>query len=657
MDEGTFGGRPTGSRPAGSRPNPNRPGNPAPRGARPRPVDPEHVKARTEAALAGTRHRIEWAFYILLLPLFLLTGRLVYLQGVRGGQETADFIKEKKQILPARRADILAADGTAMAVTLDEYSVTANPRAVRQKEKMARLMAEYLGGDKDEYLVLLNKTEKPDGRPNHYVRLARHVDETRVEKLKKRMGPPGHKEKTPAKLARKKFWEAIAFEATPRRTYPMGDFASQVIGFTTAEGKGVSGLESAFNKDLAGKPGEVISQVDSHNRPIPGFVEKWNQPENGQTIVTTIEPEIQADADTALRDMVAKYKPNFAVAIVMRPQTGEIVAMSTAPSFDLNKRPKNIAELASNRATQFAYEPGSTFKIITAAAAVENVPNWQSHSFYCNGVQLVGKHNMHCWVNSTSARRHGDEDLSRSIRDSCNFGVYGFARLMGAPTLLEYAKNFGLTERVDGKGLGGPAGYLARKPQTWSQEQLANFSFGQGMMITPLQLARVTSVIANDGVMMKPMLVKEIRDEQGNVQQVIKPEIDHRVIKAETARIVSEMMVRVITEGSASKFAWVPGYHAAGKTGSAQKADGPRGYADGKFISSLVGFVPAKQPKYVIVVMADEPRGSHWGSEVCGPAWGTIAAKAMLHLRLRDGAAAPAPDMSLLNPPKKKEIS
>jgi cell division protein FtsI/penicillin-binding protein 2 len=199
----------------------------------------------------------------------------------------------------------------------------------------------------------------------------------------------------------------------------------------------------------------------------------------------------------------------------MRPRTGEIVAMSTAPSFDPNKRPKNIAEVATNRALSLVYEPGSTFKVVTAAAAVENVPDWRKHSFMCNGIADVGGRPMRCWVNSTSQRRHGDEDLSEGIRDSCNFSMYGFARMMGAPTLLDYAKKFALDEPVELAGLREGRGYMAGKPQDWGARQLASFSFGQSMSVTPLQLIRVGATIANDGVMMKPMLIKELARRAG----------------------------------------------------------------------------------------------------------------------------------------------
>ena len=612
--------------------------------------------ALAENAVKSTKRRIEGTFYFLVVALFLFAVRMVQLQAMNRSDArlSEDDMFVKRQVLPAPRGQILAEDGTALAITANEYDIAINPRAVSDKDKMAALLVKTIGGSEAEYLDELGKVTRDDGSKNFYVRVARRVDEARVDRLRALMRPPKDgKENRVQRTFRKKFWEPVSLEATPRRQYPLGNFASQVIGFTTNTGAGADGLEQAWNKDLAGRDGEIVSQMDAQSRPIPGFVQKQSEPVAGHSLVTTLDPEIQAGAQAAMEELVRKFRPNFATAIVMRPKTGEIVAMVTAPSFDLNKRPKNVVELATNRATQFAYEPGSTFKIITAAAAIENVPDWRQRSFYCNGVQKVGRHSMHCWVNSTSQRRHGEEDLSRSIRDSCNFGVYGFARLMGAQTLLDYTERFGLGQRVQFDQLAEHPGYLPKNaPRDWSAEQLANFSFGQGMLMTPLQLVRATAAVANDGVMMKPMLVKAIRDEQGGVLRSFQPEEVGRVIKPETAKLVLGMMRRVVDEGSARKYIFVPGYASAGKTGSAQKADGPRGYAAGKFISSFVGVIPANKPEFVILVMADEPRGSHWGSEVCGPAYQAIAEKTMLRLRLQEGAAAPAPDAALMERPK-----
>jgi cell division protein FtsI/penicillin-binding protein 2 len=622
------------------------------------PLQRRSERQQLKAALAGsTKRRIELTVYSLLVPLCFLAGRLVQLQAFnlpgKKYQELAQKLT-KREVLPAHRGQILAADGTALAVTLDEYDICANPRAVQDAAKVASVLARTVGGSEAEYLQALQKTTQADGSKNFFVRLARHVDGERVAKLRLLMGPSSNKETRDQRAARKKFWQPITLRPSPRRRYPLGDVACQLIGFTTGKGVGADGLEAAWDRELAGKDGEVVSRVDAQGRPVPGMVEEWRDPLPGHTIVTTIDPEIQASSDEVLNNLVKKYKPNFATAIVMRPSTGEIVAMSTAPTYDLNHRPADVVNLATNRCIQYAYEPGSTFKIITAAAAVENVPDWQSRSFYCAGVADVGGRPMHCWVNSTPKRQHGQETLSDSIRDSCNFGVYGFARLVGAPTMLDYARRFKLGERTHISGLSDVPGALPRNaPQDWGQRQLASFSFGQGVTMTPLQLIRVAATVANGGVMMKPTLVKEIRDERGAVIREFKPEVDGRIIKAETATQVTAMMERVVNEGTAKKFVFVSGYKVAGKTGSAQKVvAGTKGYSANKFISSFIGFLPSRKPEFVILVMADEPHGSHWGSEVCGPAFASIASSAMLQLRLRKGAFAPAPIPALLKRPK-----
>lgn len=602
----------------------------------------------------GVRRRIEGSFYLFLLPLVCFAGRAVQLQAFARSQPEGaqvDAVFTKTQTLPARRAQILAADGTALAVTLNEFNVCANPRAIKDKKKMARLLSETIGGSQDEYLAELNKTERVDGKPNFYVRLARRVDENRIDKLRARKGPQKG-ETRKARAIRKNFWEPITLEPTPRRHYPLGAFAPQLLGFTGVDGHGAEGLEKAWDEALAGKNGTRVSQVDSRQRPIPGFVAQWNPPTPGHAVVTTIDPAIQADADEVLNTLTKNFKPQFATAIVMRPKTGEIVAVSTSPSFDLNRKPKNVVDIASNKAFTYAYEPGSTFKIITAAAAVENVPNWQNLRFWIDGQEKIGRHLMHDWDFWSGKNKPQYKTLSDGIRDSSNITMWHFARLMGARKMHTVAERFGIAEPVDLGPVPTGRGILPKIEPVWGSAQLANISFGQGLTLTPLQLVRAVGAVANEGVMMEPRLVKELRDEQGRVVKTFAPKSIRRVIAPETAQAVTQMMVRVIKEGTARKYVWVPGYATAGKTGSAQKSDGPRGYSASKFISSLVGFVPAHKPEFVILVMADEPRGSHWGSEVCGPAFNDLANKAMLHLRLQQGANAPAPDPSLMQRPE-----
>ncbi len=609
-----------------------------------------------------TQKRIEWAFYGFSLAFLGLGAKIVYMQTMPSASAFAlsDKTFERRDELPARRGNILAFDGTAMAVTIDEYTISANPRGwnAAQKDEIAARLAEIVGGDHAEYRAQLDKVESEGGSKNYYVRLAKNVDEERANRLKALVGPQDGETRA-QRTARKKFWEPLSLEATPRRHYPLGNFAPQLIGFTSNSGTGVDGAEKALDQTLRGTPGIRDSLVDARGRAVPGTVSNWREPSDGNSIVTTIDPKIQAAADQTMRQVVEKYQPNFCVAVVMKPDTGEIVAVSTGPTFDLNQKPKNVVDLATNRAFSYAYEPGSTWKIITAAASIENIPDWQSKRFFINGVTPVGKYTIHDWQFWSGHIRPEMKGLSEGIRDSSNTCMYHFAQLMPRHVLLDYAKKFGVGEKPDLPGFNIAGGWLPKDdPKGWSQAQYANFSFGQGMMLTPLQLAQIGAVVANNGVMMKPMLVKEIRDARGKTLQTFAPEVKNpSVIKPETAQEVSKMLRRVVAEGTARKYIFIPGYPAVGKTGSAQKAVGRRGYAAGKFISSFVGFLPMNKPKYVIAVMADEPHGSHWGSEVCGPAFTQIAQEAMVAMRLNDGASAPKPDLALMErpePPKKK---
>ena len=605
-----------------------------------------------------SRKRIEQAFYIVGGAFVLLAGKVLWMQAFPNASATAltDKTFTRSEILYARRGQILGADGTAMAVTIDEYSISANPRAYSSanKDKLARILTDTIGGKLEDYRAELNKTERANGVANHYVRLARHVDEDKAQKLQKLMGPQP-KETRKARTLRKEFWANVQLEASPRRHYPMGKLAPQLVGFTTNSGIGVDGMEKAWDETLDGAPGARESLVDAQGRAVPGTVTTWKEPVDGETIVTTIDPKIQAAADATMTTVYQKYKPNFCVAVVMKPTTGEIVAVSTAPGYDPNNRPANMVDVATNRAFSYAYEPGSTWKIITASAAVENIADWQDKKFFVNGVTQAGKYTIHDWQFWSGHVKPEMKGLSEGIRDSSNVTMYDFAKLMPRPVLKDYARKFGIGDKEDLPGFNVAPGYLARSdPKTWSAAQYANFSFGQGMMVTPLQLAQIASVVANGGVLMKPMLIKEVRDARGKTLKTYQPAQVRRVIKPETATEVTKMMRRVVYEGSARRTVFVPGYAVAGKTGSAQKAIGKTGYSAGKFISSFVGFLPMDKPKYVIAVMADEPHGSHWGSEVCGPAFTDIAKEAMLAMRLEEGADAPKPDPNLMEPPTGK---
>lgn len=618
------------------------------------------MNSATVSPARHTQRRIEGAFYIFGAVFLVLAGRVIYLQAVPSATGFTDKIFEKEEKLPARRGQVLASDLTAMAVTLDEYTVAANPRVWTQDQKkhVAKILASKIGGTEAAHLAQLSRITSGDGSKKFYVKLAERVPEEKVESLRAIMGPPKKKqgqreESRKERTERIRLWEPLTLEPSPRRNYPLKSFAPQLIGFTDRSGHGVDGMEKAFDKELSGTDGIRDSLVDPRGRAVPGTINTWKMPVDGHSVVTTIDPRIQAAADASMKKAFEQFRPNFCVTVVMKPRTGEIVAISTAPQFDLNNRPANIAEIATNRAFSFAYEPGSTWKIITAAAAVEKVPDWQNKRFFINGAASVGRHTIHDWQFWSGKVRPEDKGLSEGIRDSSNVCMYRFAQQMPRGTLLEYAKKFGIGQKPDLEGFNLHPGYVPRNdPKEWSEAQFANFAFGQGMMLTPLQLARMGAVIANDGVMMKPMLVKEIRDARGKVIKTNLPKSEGRVIAASTAKHVAKMLHRVVYEGTARRYIFIPGYSSGGKTGSAQKAEGRKGYVAGKFISSFVGFLPMEKPEYVIAVMADEPRGSHWGSEVCGPPFTEVAQEAMVQMRLALGTNAPAPNPAWMKRPQ-----
>ena len=608
---------------------------------------------KKKSQIKVTHKRVEAIFYATACGFLIVGGRLAWMQLMPHASATAlsDEAFHKAETLPARRGAILASDNTAIAVTVDQYTVAANPRAYsgEEKDRLADVLAQTVEGNRAEIRAALDETEYPDGRKKFYVVLVRGVDEVHIQKLRLLMGPQKG-EKRAQRVARKAFWANVSIAASPRRDYPLRAFAPQLIGFTTNSGQGADGAEKAWNEWLGGENGIRESLVDAQGRAVPGTVRTWRDPVDGNSVVTTIDPKIQAVADATMKDVFEKFRPNFCVAVVMRPQTGEIVAVSTAPHFDLNSRPKNIVEIATNRAFNYNYEPGSTWKIVTAAAVVENVPGWNSKRFYNNGTIKAGKHTIHDWQFWSGKVQAGTKGFSDGFRDSSNVAMYHFANMMPRQTLVDYARKFGVGERPELPGFNVSGGYISRQnPREWPAVQYASFAFGQSMMITPLQLAQIGSVVANGGDLMKPMLVREVRDPRGKVIKKFEPQVHRKgVIRPETAREVGKMMRRVVSEGTAKRFIFVPGYAATGKTGSAQKAEGKNGYRGRKFISSFIGFLPQEKPEFVVAIMADEPKASHWGSETCGPAFTKIAEEAMFALRLQKGADAPKPNPALM---------
>jgi len=578
-------------------------------------------RERRVTTLDETRVRIERLCYVLLIFIGIMAFRLVRLQVLQ--HDRAGRSETKREKIVPRRAGIYTRDGVSLAVSPEGVRICANPRAVLDKEATAQALIPLLEMSQGELMDALDRTEV-GGRKNYFVKLQEMADPETARELE---------------AASLQLWQA-GNTASPRavygepfnyREYPRKDFASQLIGFVNCRGDGVEGIEQFWNDMIGGRPGYMEAEVDAVGNPIPNGRRRFFPPEEGSHVVLTIDDRIQFYTEQAAQAVGDAFQPNWVTAIVMNPRSGEVLSMATRPGFDPNNIPERLAGREINRAVNFPYEPGSTFKLVTASAALADLPpDKLAVKVNCKGSIRIGKHTIRCWILAKEGHGHGPQTLSDGIKNSCNMAMVGFGRMLGKEALYHYAEMYGVGEATD---LGCPREKRGILPdlRTWDDARLANISFGQGLTVTPIQLLRIVSTIANDGMMMQPYLVKEIRSAEGETVQRFHPKETRRVIPEAVAHQVGAMMERVVAEGT-GKLASVKGYRAAGKTGSAEKVVNGR-YAPGKFVSSFVGFLPAEDPKLAILVVADEPKGSHWGSVVCGPAFAEIASKSMMRIR------------------------
>ncbi len=316
--------------------------------------------------------------------------------------------------------------------------------------------------------------------------------------------------------------------------------------------------------------------------------------------------------------------------IVIDPFTGEILALANVPTFDPSNRKPGEARSMWNWGVSNLYEPGSTLKVITAAAALDSGAVAPHSVFYCPGRQKIGRHTVGCIIHRPFKGKHGSLRVEEIIQWSCNLGAAAIGRKAGYRVISDYLRRFGFGDYT---GIDLPAearGSVRSAAKKWPEISLANISFGQGLHVTALQLAMAYAVIANGGTLMKPLLIKGITDTKGKtVLQSFDPQPVRRVISAETARTLTGFMETVVEEGT-GKTAKITGYTVAGKTGSAQKAEGKKGYVPGKYIASFAGFFPAKKPRYVMVAVLDEPKGTHWGATVAAPVFKALGERIAL---------------------------
>ena len=489
-----------------------------------------------------------------------------------------------------------------MAVSIDVTSIAAHPPQIKNPKAAAESLAKAL-------------------KINRNVLAKRLTSEKKFVWIKRKVTP---KE---AETVRNLNIDGLVFLSEHKRFYPNKTLASQLIGFTDIDDNGLEGIEFYCNDDLKGADSRYTVLRDAHGR---GFEAEntAGSDSSGKNLVLTIDSNIQYIAETTLAETVTKFSAKSGMAVVMATDTGAVLALAHFPFLNPNALNEFDQELWRNRVITDPFEPGSTMKIFSAAAAIESGSSSPNSIFYCeNGEYRVGRHVVH------DTHEYGWLSLQQIIKYSSNIGAIKFSTKTGSEHLFRTLRNFGFGTKTGIDCPGETAGSLASFKK-WTKIDAGTISFGQGISVSALQLIAATSAIANKGIFMKPYVVQAITDRNGRLIKSFAPSEGRRVISEKTAKTLTRIMQTVTTEGGTGVNAALEGYSVCGKTGTAQKIGNNGTYANGKYISSFVGFVPSEHPKVAVLVIIDEPKGQHYGGTVAAPGFRNIAQKTLAYMNL-----------------------
>lgn len=552
---------------------------------------------------------------VLACSLFLcLIFRIGYLQLVKGEWLSTKASEQQTREIPieAKRGTIYDTNMKELAVSVTKYTVWCKPVEVDDAKKTSEKLSEILGEEYDDIYKKVNKKNMA------LVKVKRWIDDDTADKI--------------TELGLSGIWIA----EDNQRYYPYGNFASYVLGHTSSDSTGVAGIELKYDSVLKGTAGKLIVSTDAAGKEIPQGTEQYYEPSTGNGLVLTIDEVIQHYCEKAAQKAYEENNATKVTIIAMDPKTGDIKAMVKKPDYDPNNPTEAIypeyEELLSecegnaektmeaystmwrNTIISDTYEPGSTFKLITSAAGLEEGVVKQDDKFTCSGSVTVEGQKIKCW---RSYRPHGSETFKQGVQNSCNPVFVEVGRRLGVSKMYDYIEAFGLNKKT-GIDLPGEASSIMYNEKDVGPVELATISFGQSISVTPIQLITSVCSIVNDGVRMQPRLVKAYTDNKGNITKEVEPVQVKQVISKETSAQMREIMESVVTDGG-GKIAYLPGYRLGGKTGTAQKViDGK--YAEGHYVCSFVGMAPADDPQIVVLAIVDEPTGvMAFGSTTAGP--------------------------------------
>lgn len=575
--------------------------------------------ARRMPVTITNKKRLVIAFVVFCLVLTVLCVRVGYVQVVKGDDYKKKAVAQqtKDESVEAKRGEITDKNGEALAVSTVKYAIWVRPSAIKTSsddaknkvklEEVESKLAQMLGVSVDE---LKKKIESG----TNLVKVAKYQGREVTDKIRK------------ADL------DGVTITEETKRYYPLGNFASQMLGSVTDDNNGLSGLEQYYNTNLKGVAGRWIQNTDVSGKSLTYGSDEYYDAEDGDSLQLTVDEVIQHYAEDAIASTKKETKAKRVSCLVMDPETGEVLAMASTPGFDPNNsrepKKKDAAEFSKmsekkqleylndmwrNPLINDTYEPGSTFKLLTTAMALEENKVNETETFECGGGLSVNGTFIKCWINPGS---HGTQTLKQAVGNSCNPVFMRLAQRVGKEKFYNYLDLFGISEKT-GIDYPGEASAQIQNKDNVGNIELSTMGFGQGIAVTPIQLLTTINSFGNDGMMMQPHLVKSITDSKGKTKKTVGTKKIRQTVSKNTSDKIKEYMEYVVEKGGGTK-AQVKGYRIGGKTGTAEKkSEGSATYD--KRIASFAGLAPIDDPKISILYIVDEPAGDVWGSDVAAP--------------------------------------
>ena len=574
------------------------------------------------------RRRILIVLAIFLALFLVLITRLADLQILQAKelQQRAQAQWTSESIIYPTRGSILDRNGNVLAMSATAYIASVSPRQVQDAARFAQVLAPIL--DMDEETIRKKASDTTKGG----VILKRQLPRDTAQQLKTMLAEGDGALK------------GLYLEEDSRRYYPNGAFATQLLGLTTIDGVGQAGLESILNDYLTGRNGRVLGEIDGKGRELSYSSEEYVPAIDGADVTLTIDQSIQSFAEKAAREAMAVNNAKSVRVLVMNPKTGEILAMVNKPDFDLNDPPRDdvsvLTEQLRNRLLTDAYEPGSTFKILTSAIALETGVTNPNEGFYCSGKYTVDGSTVRCWGDP-----HGAESMAQALQNSCNPVFTELGLRIGTDTFYDYMDRFGLMD-ITGVDLDGEASGIRIAQEKVKRVDLARIGFGQSVAVTPIQLLTAVCSVINGGELLQPYVVKRVTDANGDTWTLGEKTVVGNTISAETSATMRKLLQDVVDRGG-GKNARVDGYKVGGKTGTAQV------YVDGvvsseTHIGSFIGFAPADDPQIAVLFITDEADVPvDYGSVTAAPFAKDILAQSLMYLGIAPETAETTPEVKV----------